>query len=265
MKRSFTLIELLVVVAIIAVLVAMLLPALNSVRTSAKTATCLVNLRQIGMAMAYYKGDFAEYNPPVVKKATYLGDWYQQDVWPPAGRWFNYLEPYTKTYAVFNCPVANETWTSTRVVDRNGENPPGWNPAWGPIPRGRAVAGVVSNYAYNRINVGGILEGIRNPSHPEDWMKKDSDIESIISTSGLAAIPQQVISVVDGVFFLMTAAGGIPSTDSLSLYYYARFLHNGKTNCLFLDGHVSAQSFGDLSLSNIGWGGRPPYWLLTGR
>ncbi len=53
-KKGFTLIELLVVVAIIAVLVALLLPAVNRARESAKALTCQTNLRQIGLAVAFY-------------------------------------------------------------------------------------------------------------------------------------------------------------------------------------------------------------------
>jgi len=61
---GFTLIELLVVIAIIAILAAMLLPALKSARESARRASCVSNLRQLGLALIMYTQDWDEYLPP---------------------------------------------------------------------------------------------------------------------------------------------------------------------------------------------------------
>ncbi len=87
---AFTLIELLVVIAVIAILAALLLPALNRPRIAADNATCRSNLHQYAIALQAYVDDFGHYPPWQLNETNSTDN-------GPFLFWYVRLEPYTKT------------------------------------------------------------------------------------------------------------------------------------------------------------------------
>ena len=75
-KAAFTLIELLVVMAILSILMALLLPAIQSAKDKAKEGKCIANMRQLAMAMHTYAGEFEDHLPLTAPAGrNHSGDW----------------------------------------------------------------------------------------------------------------------------------------------------------------------------------------------
>ena len=99
-RRAFTLIELLVVIAIIAILAALLLPALNAAKQRAWTAQCLSNMHQIGIGMKIYADD----NGGLYPESGGDIPWNTKDAQTGNYSWMQQIFSYVQNMNVYHCP-----------------------------------------------------------------------------------------------------------------------------------------------------------------
>lgn len=204
-KTAFTLVELLVVIGIIAALIAMLLPALNKARQSAKSISCQSNLKQIGTAFAMYYAD----------NHGYLPSWDDGTSIGSVPRfWFEKIDRYLTTYQPANWSAKSPVWVCPEAPN------PGYN--WAYLSYGyntilgyyNETTGTVST---NRIKITYLR-------HPTDKIVV-ADGQGV-TTSGVT----QYRSLID-------------SGNGYSARYLPAARHSGDkmTNILFADGHVESR------------------------
>jgi prepilin-type N-terminal cleavage/methylation domain-containing protein/prepilin-type processing-associated H-X9-DG protein len=195
-RRGFTLIELLVVIAIIAILAAILFPVFAQAREKARQATCLSNLKQLGLAtMMYVQDNNESYYPhrentsvnPLVALTP------STDV-APTGLgakytfWISLLQPYTKSYNVFLCPDNSNGW----VISETSNSP---------------CAGVAAG-ASNAVGCDGVGYGGENSyGHNDTWMSPAAPFGSpagtaknVVTNSSISR-PSGIIMITDATYY----------------------------------------------------------------
>ncbi len=111
-RRRFTLIELLVVIAIIAILAAMLLPALAKAREKAQSISCTSNMKQITLGAIMYSGDYNQRFVPWTGSGS------------PTQWWAQLVLPYITDTKTFECPSATgDAWRSCGCGSTEAQRP----------------------------------------------------------------------------------------------------------------------------------------------
>jgi prepilin-type N-terminal cleavage/methylation domain-containing protein/prepilin-type processing-associated H-X9-DG protein len=103
-RRGFTLIELMVVVAIIALLIGLLLPAVQAAREAARRVQCINNMKQLGLAITNYEASLGGLPPSAIVVRNPDGSLWTAD-WGPFARILNYVDQAAR-YNAFNLSVA---------------------------------------------------------------------------------------------------------------------------------------------------------------
>lgn len=246
-RRGFTLIELLVVIAIIAILAALLLPALSRAKASAKRIHCASNLHQIGVGLRLYVDEFKRY-PAFYGGTVSL----QRD-----GYWDALILPYVAgNKGAFLC--AGLTFPRGQVTVSNNWNETMMGTPWPPLPR-PSFAHPNESYGFNTWGVAvqstgptSISFGLNTPNSlvlggtvGKGRGRNETDV---VSPSEMIAMADYEPGIDDD--------GDGDHPDCLFAYGLTGKHHGGKANVVFCDGHV------EYGKTNV-WAA-PQYLFLVG-
>jgi len=110
-RHGFTLIELLVTVAILAMLLAIMLPALGGAKESAVRARCMAHLRQCGMALINYATEHANGLPPAVHDPAFAASTFKLDYSGSNWDLRAYVDDYVTDFQAWKCPALGDVAT----------------------------------------------------------------------------------------------------------------------------------------------------------